>query len=72
MRNPPPPHEPPPPYEDPEDIFFDNEIHDQPKITLVPVDKTDSNVVAMPSDDEVEIKKSLNNTDNTGNITTKF
>ena len=63
MRKPPPPYEPPPPYNDPEDIFINNEIDDQPKISLVPVNKTDGNVVAMPSDDKVEIKKSLNDTD---------
>ena len=59
----PPPYEPPPPYEDLEDIFIDDEIDDQPKISLVPVDKTDGDIVAMPSDDEIEIKKSLNDTD---------
>ena len=63
MRKPPPPYEPPPPYNDPEDIFINNEIDDQPKISLVPVNKTDGNVIAMPSNDEVEIKKSLNDTD---------
>ena len=51
MRKPPPPYEPTP-YNDPEDIFINNEIDDQPKISLVPVDKTDGNIVAMPSDDE--------------------
>ena len=59
----PPPYEPPPPYEYPEDIFIDDEIDDQPKISLVPVDKIDGNVVAMPFDDEVEIKNFLNDTD---------
>ena len=36
-EEPPPPYEPPPSYEDPEDIFIDDEIDDQPKISLVPV-----------------------------------
>ena len=62
-EEPSPPYEPPPPYEDPEDIFINNEIDDQSKISLVPVDKTHGNFVAMPSDNEVEIKKSLNDSD---------
>ena len=48
----PPPYEPPRPCKDPEDVSINNEIDDQPKISLVPVDKTDGNIVAMPSDDE--------------------
>ena len=62
-EEPPPPYEPPPLYENPEDFFIDDEIDDQPKISLVPVDKTDGDVVAMPFDYEIEIKKSLNDAD---------
>ena len=70
-ESPPPPYEPLTPYKDPppyitlEDIFIDDEIVDQPKISLVPKsDETDGKVVEMPSDDKVEIKKKkLNETD---------
>ena len=68
--SPPPPYEPSPPYDGPptciplEDIFIDDETVYQPKIGLVPkTDEADGNVVEIPSDDKVEIKKSLNNTD---------
>ena len=66
----PPTYEPPPSYEDPppyiqlEDIFIDDEIVDQPKISLIPkTDETDGNVVEMSPDNKVEIKKPLGETD---------
>ena len=71
------PRSPPPPYDfvqPTEDIFIDDDLGSfvfakdktdgEPKIKLnLPEDDTNENVCVVPSDDEIQVTKNLNNTD---------